>query len=41
MMDIMQLLQLAPTPILTVVLWSLWKIDRRLVRVETFLAVKK
>ena len=39
-MDLIQLLTIAPTPILAVVLFALWKIDRRLLKVETKLGVE-
>ncbi len=38
-MNIMEFLTVAPTPILAVVLIALWKIDRRLLKVETTLAM--
>ena len=38
-MEIIEILQVAPTPILAVVLVALWKIDRRLLKVETKLGV--
>ena len=39
-MDVIQILTIAPTPILAVVLVALWKIDRRLLKVETKLGVE-
>lgn len=36
-MEFIQFLTIAPTPILAVVLIALWKIDRRLLTVETTL----
>lgn len=39
-MDLIQILTVAPTPILLVVLVALWKIDRRLLKVEINLGVK-
>lgn len=38
-MNIMEFLAVAPTPILAVVLIALWKIDRRLLKVETTLSL--
>ncbi len=40
-MDFMQFLQSAPTPILMIVLVALYKIDRRLLKVETKLGVEE
>ncbi len=36
-MELLQFLTIAPTPILAIVLIALWKIDRRLLKVETVL----